>query len=100
MREATMKINDVTKVYNIYETQPVAGRQAQRPIPAAKRDKLMLSRDAKDFQAVMKGLKDSPDVREDKVNELMAKYEAGERLAETADIAEALYRSGAVRKLQ
>ena len=95
-----MKINDVTKVYNIYETQPAAGRQVQKTAPAAKRDKLMLSRDAIDFQAVMKGLKEAPDVREDKVRELTAKYEAGERLAESADIAEALFRSGAVKKLQ
>ena len=94
-----MKINDITKVYGVYESQPAAGRSVNKSAAASKRDKLLLSRDAKDFQAVMKGLKDAPDVRAAKVGELSAKYEAGEQLADTKDIAEALFKSGALKQI-
>lgn len=93
-----MKIYDVSKVYGVYDIQPAKGRPVKNGAPAAKSDKLMLSRDAIDFQAVMKGLKEAPDVRAGKVAELSAKYEAGEHLADARDIAEALMRSGAVSK--
>lgn len=93
-----MKIYDVTKIYGVYEAQPAAGRSVQKAPASGKKDKLVLSKDAIDFQAVMKGLKDAPDVRADKVGELAAKYEAGERIAETKDIAEALYKSGALKQ--
>jgi len=94
-----MKIYDVTKIYGVYETQPVAGRSVQKTPSVAKKDKLMLSRDAMDFQAVMKGLKDAPDVRAGKVGELSAKYNAGEQLADTKDIAGALYKSGVLKQV-
>jgi len=98
IREAAMKINDVTKIYGAYDAQPVAGRPVQKTPAAGKMDKLMLSRDAIDFQTVMKGLKDAPDVRAAKVAEYSAKYSAGEHLADTRDIADALFRSGVVYK--
>ena len=93
-----MKINDITKIYGVYEAQPVSGRPAGKTAAASQRDKLMLSRDAVDFQSVMKGLKEAPDIRADKVAEYSKKYQAGEHLAGSKDIAEALFRSGAVYK--
>ena len=93
-----MKIYDITKVYGVYETQPVTGRPAQKASSTGEKDKLMLSKDAVDFQTVMKGLKDVPDVRAAKVAEYTEKYNAGTHLADTRDIAEALFKSGAVHK--
>ena len=95
-----MKIHDITKVYGVYETQPVTGRPVQKSASVSKKDKLMLSRDAIDFQTVMKGLKEATDVRADKVAEFSAKYNAGEHFADTRDIAEALLKSGAVNKIK
>ena len=93
-----MKIYDVTKVYGVYDKQPVASRPAKKAAVSAKSDKLMLSRDAMDFQTVMKSLKETPDVRAGKVAELSTKYEAGEHLADTRDIVEALLKSGNFNK--
>jgi hypothetical protein len=93
-----MKINDVTKIYGAYETQPVAGRPVKKPSAIDKTDKLMLSRDAIDFQAVMKGLKEAPDTRAGKVAEFTAKYEACEHIADARDLAEALLKSGVLKK--
>jgi len=93
-----MKIQDITKIYGVYETQPPAGRAARKVSPASQKDRLMLSRDAIDFQTVMKGLKEAPDVRADKIAEHSVKYAAGDHLADTRDIANALYKSGAMRK--
>ncbi|MCL2060900.1 MAG: flagellar biosynthesis anti-sigma factor FlgM [Oscillospiraceae bacterium] len=95
-----MKIYDVTKVYGVYDAQPVAGRSVKKPGGSVGADKLVLSKDAIDFQAVMKGLKEAPDIRAEKVREFAAKYEAGDHLADTRDIAEALFKSGAMKKTQ
>ena len=94
-----MKIYDVTKIYGVYETQPASGRPVKKTAALSKTDKLMLSKDAIDFQSVMKGLREAPDVRAAKVADLTAKYEAGEPLAETREIAEALIKSGAFNKI-
>ncbi|MDR3120873.1 MAG: flagellar biosynthesis anti-sigma factor FlgM [Clostridiales bacterium] len=96
-----MKIFDVSevgKVYGIYDKQPVAGKSVHRAAAVPKADKLLLSRDAMDFQAVMKGLKNAPDVRADKVAEFGAKYEAGDYQADTRDVAESLFKSGLFAK--
>ncbi|MDR1438677.1 MAG: flagellar biosynthesis anti-sigma factor FlgM [Clostridiales bacterium] len=89
-----MQVFDVTKVYGVYEKQPVGGKQVHRAPAAPKQDKLSLSGDAKDFQAVMRGLKDAPDIRADKVADLAGKYESGAYRAEPKDIAESLANSG------
>ena len=93
-----MKIYDVTKIYGVYDTQPAVGRPVKKAASAAGTDKLMLSKDAIDFQAVMKGLKEAPDARPEKIAEYGAKYEAGAHLADTKDIAEALFKSGVMKK--
>lgn len=94
-----MKIYDVTKIYGTYEKPPVTGKTARKPQAAGKSDKLTLTRDAIDFQSVMKGLKEAPDVRNDKVAEHSAKYESGRHLADSRDIAEAIIKSGGIRNI-
>jgi len=93
-----MKIYDVSKIYGVYDAQPAAGRPVKKAAVPGKSDKLQLSRDAVDFQAVMKGLKDSPDVRADKVAELKRKYDAGERFADSGTLAETLIKNGVIKK--
>ena len=89
-----MKIVDVSQVYGVYEKPNVAGRAIHRAPVASKSDKLSLSKDAKDFQAVMRGLKEAADVRPEKVSELSLKYESGSYEPSTHDVAEGLLRSG------
>ena len=93
-----MKIYDVTKIYGVYENKPVTGRSVRKETHAAKSDKLMLSKGAVDFQAVMAGLKEAPDVRADKIAALAEKYKAGKHLADSKDIDEALLQSGVINK--
>ena len=95
-----MKINDVSKIYSVYETQPAAGKTVKKAPPSERADRLMLSKDAVDLQAVMKGLKKTPDLRADKISELTAKYEAGDHLAASRDIADILYKSGVMNKVK
>jgi negative regulator of flagellin synthesis FlgM len=93
-RIVIMKVYEATKVYGIYESQPVSGKRAPQAQAASQKDKLSLSKDAVDFQTVLKGLKGAPDVREDKVSELSSKYESGEYAVDPKDLAESLYKSG------
>ena len=91
-----MKVNDISKVFGVYEAQPAANQPVKKAAAAAGKDKLMLSRDALDFQAVMKGLKEAPDARAGIVAGMSRKYEAGEHLADSRELAAALFKSGAV----
>ena len=89
-----MKVIDVSPVYGVYEKQSVVGKPVQRTSAASKSDKLSLSRDAKDFQAVMRGLKTAPDTRTEKVAELSQKYDSGSYVMDSRSAAEGLLRSG------
>jgi anti-sigma28 factor (negative regulator of flagellin synthesis) len=89
-----MKVFDVTKVYGVYEKQAGTEKRVSRTAFAPKSDKLSLSKDAKDFQAVMKGLKEAADTRADKVAEFSQKYEAGGYGADVREIAGSLLSSG------
>jgi negative regulator of flagellin synthesis FlgM len=89
-----MQIYDITRIHGVYEKQPVASRRVCSAPIARQHDKLSLSDDAKDFQAVMRGLKDAPDIRADRVGEILQKYESGSYSADSKDIAGALAKSG------
>ena len=93
-----MKIVDVSQVYGVYEKQGVAGRPVQRKPVVSKSDKLSLSKDAMDFQAVMRGLKEAPDIRTEKVAELSQKYENGTYEPDVQGAADGLLKSGLLLK--
>ena len=99
MEVKIVKVGDVSKIYSVYETQATAGKRLAAARPAPKTDKVSISSDAKDFQAVMRGLKAAPDVRADKVAEHTAKYEAGESAADATAIAARMLASGMARRL-
>ena len=93
-----MKINDISKVLGVYENKAVNSKPVARAKPALGKDKLSLSSDAKDFQAVMRGLKDAPDIREDKVREVSKKYENANYSPDFRGVAEGLLNSGVFGK--
>jgi negative regulator of flagellin synthesis FlgM len=83
-----VRIGDVTKIYGMRETQAIAGKRAAQARPAPKADKISISSDAKDFQAVIRGLRVVPDVRADKVAEHAANYESGQNAVEAKALAD------------
>ena len=94
-----MKINDISKVYGVYESKPTISRQAPKTKAQSGFDKLSLSSDAKDFQAVMRGLKEAPDIREDKVREISEKYENSHRYPDYREVAGVMLNSGVFRNI-
>jgi len=73
-----MKIwGDIPKVSGVYDKQKSLSKVDKASGVAAKKDVVSISNQAKDYQTVMKALKDVPDVRNDKVSELADKYESG-----------------------
>ena len=93
-----MKVNDVSKIIGVYENKIASGRQVQKAKTSYGSDKLSLSGDAKDFQAVMRGLKDVPDIREDKVAEVSKKYDDINYRPDYREVAEGLLSSGVFDK--
>jgi negative regulator of flagellin synthesis FlgM len=94
-----VKIGDVPKILGVYETHAIASKRVEAARPAAKKDKVSISSDAKDFQSVMRGLKAAPDIRAGKVAEHSAKYESGDSSADSRAVAEKLLAAGIARRL-
>ncbi len=83
-----LKINPnlISKALEIYNTQK--SRQSRvGEKENSRKDQLSLSEEAQAFQAGMKAVKDSPDVRMAKVEELKALMESGRYKVNSYDIA-------------
>ena len=73
-----MKIpGDISKISGIYDQHKSVGRVTKTGSVEAKKDVLSISSQAKDFQTAYKALKDVPDIRQPKVNELSERYDSG-----------------------
>lgn len=68
---------DISKITGVYEQQKNAGRVDRAGSVVSKKDVLSISNQAKDYQTAYKALRDIPDIRQGKVNELTEKYESG-----------------------
>lgn len=68
---------DASRVTGVYEQQKGVGRVSKADHVASKKDVLSISSQAKDFQTVYRALRDVPDMRQARVNELVQQYEAG-----------------------
>lgn len=79
---------DLPKVAGIYGTQKNTGRIGKTEAAASKKDVLSISNAAKDFQTVNKALKDVPDMRQNKVAELLGKFETGSYNVTGKDVAD------------
>jgi negative regulator of flagellin synthesis FlgM len=60
---------------------------------SSKKDVVSISGQAKDFQTVMKALRNVPDVREDKIRELNEKFYSGNYNVKGKDVAEHIVKS-------
>jgi negative regulator of flagellin synthesis FlgM len=79
---------ELSKIAGIYESQKTSGKINRTEAVASKKDVLQISGKAKDFQTVYKALKDVPDIREAKVNEIAGRFEAGSYNVTGQDVAE------------
>lgn len=60
---------------------------------AGKRDEFSISTQAKDYQVVMKALRNVPDIRQGKVQEISGKIEAGQYDVTASDISQKLIKT-------
>jgi negative regulator of flagellin synthesis FlgM len=79
---------DIPKITGIYDKQKNIGRVDRTSSVASKKDVVSISSQAKDFQTVFKALKDIPDIRQGKVNELAEKYQSGNYNIDGNDVAD------------
>lgn len=89
-----MKIwGEIPKVLGIYDKQKNVGKVDRAFGTTPKKDVLSISNQAKDYQTVVKALKDVPDIRTDIVNDLAEKYQAGNYDVSGRDIADKVVKS-------
>jgi negative regulator of flagellin synthesis FlgM len=89
-----MKIwGEIPKIFGIYDKQKNVNKVDKTSAVVSKKDVVSISNQAKDFQTVMRALKEVPEVREEKVRELSEKYEAGNYDVSGKDIAEKMLKS-------
>ena len=89
-----MKIwGDIPKILGVYDKQKSVGKTDKASGVSAKKDVVSISNQAKDYQTAMKAVRDVPDIRQDKVNELSDKYESGNYNVSGNDVAEKVVKS-------
>ena len=89
-----MKIwGNTPKIPGVYDKQKNMARVNKTAGAAGKKDVLSISSKAKDFQTVMKALKDVPDMRKDRVDELSQKYRSGNYQVDGGDVADRIIKS-------
>lgn len=83
-----MKIwGDIPKVSGVYGSTPRIDRAWRAGEVASRRDELTISGIAKDFTVAMKALKKVPDIRQDRVNEILQKMGNNEYSVSAEDVA-------------
>jgi len=95
-----MKISgEVPKVLSVYNTQKNMNRVAESSEKSFKKDGVSISSKAKDFQTVLKALKDVPDIRQAKVTEFSDKYSTQKYNVSSKDMADKILNSVVDRKV-
>lgn len=89
-----MKIwGEIPRIQGVYDKQKNLGKITKASEVASKKDVISISSQAKDFQTVMRSLKEIPDIRQDKVNELTERLETGTYDVRGREIADKLIRT-------
>jgi len=84
---------EIPKVSGVYNKQKKLNGIENSSGAVSKKDAISISNQAKDFQTVMKALKNVPDIREDKVNELADKYKTDSYDVSGRDVADKIIKS-------
>lgn len=89
-----MKIpGQIPKISEIYNKNKTVSNVNKTSGVSAKKDVVSISNQGKDFQAVLKSVKETPDVREDKVNEIRERVQKDTYEPSGADIADRVIKS-------
>ena len=95
-----MKIwGDIPKVSGVYGSTGKIGKIYRVDETAPKKDELTISGTAQDFNVVMKALRQVPDVRKDRVDEIAQKMERGEYKVKASEIAEKMIHARDIKKI-
>lgn len=81
---------DISKITGVYGQNKSVGQVGKTGSVASKKDVLSISSQAKDFQSVLRALRDVPDIRQSKVDELSALYNSGKYDKDGKDIVDNL----------
>lgn len=74
-----MKIwGEIPKILGVYDKRRNVDRVERTSAINAKKDIVSISGQAKDYQIVMKALKDVPDVRQEKIDKITEKFNSGD----------------------
>lgn len=79
---------DISKITGVYGTQKNIGRVEKTGAAASKKDVLSISSEAKDLQTVYRALRGVPDVREDRVGDILKNMGTGSYNVTGHDVAE------------
>ncbi len=83
-----MRIDAYNKVSQIYNTSSV--KKVTRPNGGSLSDKLEISQTGKDYRIAKQLVKQTPDVREDKINQIKQQMESGTYNVDMAEVADKL----------
>ncbi|BCS80900.1 flagellar biosynthesis anti-sigma factor FlgM [Anaerocellum diazotrophicum] len=86
-----MRIEDRIRIFQIY-TQTAKVTRVEKKQEVTSTDKVEISSEARDFQAVLNAIKLTPDVREEKVDEIKKKIDSGTYNVSGRDVVEKLIR--------
>lgn len=84
---------DISKITGIYGSQKSINRIGKTGSVASKKDVLSISDEAKDFQSVLKALREVPDVRRDKVDGILGRIESGQYSVSGHDVADRIVKN-------
>lgn len=88
-----MKIwGDNPRVFGVYNQTAPVGKVNKQASVASRKDEYKVSSQARDYQSVMKALRNVPDIRQEKVNEISKRIEAGGYKVEARDISDKIIR--------
>ena len=80
-----MRIDVVNRVYNTYQAQAVAA--SNKIDKVGSKDEVELSSEAKDFATIKNMLANSPEIRQDKVEDIKTRMDNGEYNVSSYEVA-------------
>lgn len=89
---------EMPKITGVYGSQKNINKVGKAGSVTSKKDVLSISSEAKDFQAVFRALREVPDIRTEKVDDIVGRIETGQYDVRGRDIAERVIRSVFDRK--
>ena len=72
-----MRIDAYNRISRLYEAQQTSKVKEKEKVDKTKEDGVEISKLGRDIQVVREGLKQAPDIRQDKVNDIIRRMESG-----------------------